>query len=157
MNETLTHFSHCFIAFGLQNIITTFAGTGIIGSNGDGGAASIAQLNYPINVAVDISGNVYIADTYNYKIRKVNNAGIITTFAGTGTLGSDGDGGPATNAQLNQPTGIAIDNFFNVYIADSYNFKVREVTPRGIISTFAGTGSLILTLILTHQTLTHHL
>ena len=100
-------------------------------------------------MAVDISGNVYIADTYNYTSRKVNNVGIITTYAGTGTLGSDGDGGPATFAQLNQPTGIAIDHFFNVYIADTYNFKIRQVTLRGIISTFAGTGSLTLTLTLT--------
>ena len=145
LNETLTHFSLSalyFIASGLQNIITTYAGnTGKAGSSGDGGAAASAQLNGPIDLVIDISVNLFISDTNNYKIRKVNNAGIITTFAGTGTLGSDGDGGPATFAQLTQPTGIAIDSYHNLYVADTSNHKIRMVNSAGIITTCAGTGS----------------
>ena len=122
-------------------IITTIAGTGTTGSNGDGGAATSAQLNYPYGVSVDISGNVYIADTSNHKIRMVTSTGIITTLAGTGTEGSSGDGGAATSAQLNYPYGVSVDISGNVYITDSYNNKIRLVNNAGIITTFAGTGS----------------
>ena len=108
-------------------IITTIAGTGIGGSSGDGGAATSAQLYYPNGVSVDISGNVYIADQVNYKIRMVTNTGIITSLAGTGTKGSNGDGGAATSAQLNDPAGVSVDIYGNVYIADTYNNKMRMV------------------------------
>ena len=129
-------------------IVTTFAGTGYGanvypltgGSSGDGGAASSAQLFYPNGVAVDISGNVYIADTFNHKIRRVNSAGIITTFAGTGIAGSSNDGGVATLAQLNNPDGVAVDISGNVFIADLTNNKIRMVNSAGIITTYAGTG-----------------
>ena len=122
-------------------IITTFAGTGTIGSTGDGGAATSAQLNHPIGVSVDISGNVYIADVWNHKIRMVTSKGIMTTFAGTGTPGDSGDGRAATSAQLTNPWGVSVDISGNVYIADYNNYKIRMVTSSGIITTFAGMGT----------------
>ena len=122
-------------------IITTFVGTGTFGSSGDGGAATSAQLYHPSGVSVSASGVVYIADTYNHKIRTVTTAGIITSFTGTGTLGSTGDGGAATSAQLYYPFGVSVDISGNVYIADTYNNKTRMVTSTGIITTFAGTGT----------------
>ena len=109
-------------------IITTIAGTGAYGSHGDGGAATSAQLNNPYGVAVDISGKIYIADYNNQKIRMVTSTGIITTIAGTGDIGSSGDGGAATSAQLNQPYGVSVDISGNVYIADTYNNIMRFVT-----------------------------
>ena len=125
----------------LQNIITTIAGTGTAGSSGDGGAATSAQLGYPYGVSVDISGNVYIADRNNNKIRMVTKTGIITTIAGTGTAGSYGDGGAATSAQLNWPYGVSVGMSGNVYITDTYNNKIRMVNSTGIITTIAGTGT----------------
>ena len=121
-------------------IIATFAGTGTVGSSGDGGAATSAQLSYPSGVSVDISGNVYITDTYNNKIRMVTSTGIITTIAGTGIIGASGDGGAATSAQFFNPSGVSVDISGNVYIADTYNNKIRMVTSTGIITTIAGTG-----------------
>ena len=120
--------------------ITTVAGTGTVGGGGDGGAATSAQLNYPTGVAVDTYGIVYIADSGNNKIRMVTSTGIITTLAGTGSLGSSGDGGAATSAKLNGPNGVLVGTSGNVYIADSGNNKIRMVTSTGTISTFAGTG-----------------
>ena len=122
-------------------IITTIAGTGALGSSGDGGAATSAQLLYPHGVSVDISGKVYIADTWNHKIRMVSNAGIITTIAGAGAQGSSGDGGASINAQLNTPNGVSVDISGKVYIADIGNNKIRMVTSTGIITAFAGTGA----------------
>ena len=123
-------------------IIITIAGTGTLGSSGDGKAATSAQLNTPVGLSVDISGNVYIADRENHKIRMVTSSGIITTFAGTGTKGSSGDGGAAVSAQFNYPCGVSVDISGNVYIADPGNRKIRMVTSTGIITTFAGTGGL---------------
>jgi gliding motility-associated-like protein len=122
-------------------IITTFAGNGTSGYSGDGGPATQAQLNRPHEVAVDNAGNIYIPEEMNGIIRKVDNAGIITTIAGTGTIGITGDGGPATQAPLRYPRGVAIDNAGNVYIAELGNNKVRKVDNAGIISTFAGNGT----------------
>ena len=127
--------------FQLSNGISTYAGTGSAGSTGDGGAASSAQLRGPSGVAVDTARNVYISDSKNNKIRKVSSAGIITTLAGTGTPGNNGDGGAATSAQLHWPEGIIVDSSLNLYIADTYNNKVRKVSSTGIITTFAGTGT----------------
>ena len=124
----------------VQNIITTFAGTGTQGSSGDGEAATSAQLYYPLGVSADISGNLFIADYRNNKIRIVTSTGIITTFAGTGGYGVIGDGGAATSAQLKGPRGVSADIHGNVFIADSNNNKIRMVTSTGIITTFAGTG-----------------
>ena len=121
-------------------IINTFAGNGVAGYSGDGGAAVAASLNYPISVGVDAEGNVYIADVNNHRIRRVRVDGIITTFAGTGSPGFSGDGGPATAAQLNAPRGVAVDGAGNVYIADTSNYRIRKVGTDGAITTFAGNG-----------------
>jgi sugar lactone lactonase YvrE len=122
-----------------SNTITTVAGTGVQGFSGDGGPATSAQLNNTQGVAVDGQGNLYIADFATHRVRKVDTGGTITTFAGT-TGGFSGDGGPATSAQLNGPTGVAVDGQGNIYIADFNNARVRKVSPNGIITTFAGTG-----------------
>ena len=123
----------------IQNIIITYAGTGVAGYSGDGGAATSAQLNAPTGIFVDTHGNLYIAD--QQRIRMVNSVGIITTFAGTGTAGNGGDGGAAISAQLNNPSGISADiSGGNIYIADRDNSKIRMVNSAGIITTFAGTG-----------------
>jgi sugar lactone lactonase YvrE len=121
-------------------IISTVAGTGIAGSWGDGGPAIAAQLGFPVTVASDIAGNLFIADLAGGWVRKVTPAGVITTVAGNGTFGFSGDGGPATAAALNNPNGLAVDTSGNVFIADTFNSRVRKVTPAGIISTVAGTG-----------------
>ena len=123
-------------------VITTVAGTGTIGFSGDGGQATSATLNDPFGVAVDSAGNLYIGDTFNNRVRKVTPAGVITTVAGTGAVGYDGDGIPATAAQLNQPFGVAVDSAGNLYIADQVNRRVRKVTAAGVITTVAGTGSV---------------
>ncbi|KAF0144564.1 MAG: YD repeat-containing protein [Nitrospirae bacterium] len=123
-------------------IITTVAGNGQSGFSGDGGPATNARLYSPHGVAVDSAGNIYIADSYNGRIRKVDTNGIITTVAGGGSNWLNlGDGGPATQAMLNSPTGIAVDNAGNIYIADSYNGRIRKVDTNGIITTVAGGGS----------------
>ena len=126
---------------GFTGIISTYAGTGQPGSGGDGGLAVNAQLWYPHGVAIDNLGNVFIIDMYNNKVRVVSKAGIITTFAGTGTRGSSGDGDLATLAAFYYPTAIAIDSMRNVYIADTNNNAIRLITNgTGIIDTYAGTG-----------------
>ena len=125
--------------------ITTVAGTGstgygLGGFSGDGGMATAAQLDSPWDVAVDSSGNVYIADWGNHRIRKVDISGTITTFAGAGT-GFDSDGtGPATEALLNLPGGVAVDSSGNVYIADWGNHRIRKVDTSGTITTITGNG-----------------
>jgi len=125
-------------------IISTYAGTGMMGSDGDGGAATSAQLNYPQGVAVDASGNVFIADTNNNKVRLVTKAtGTITTYAGTGIYGPSSDNLPATSSSLSSPRSLAVDSSGNLYIADMSNYKVRLVTrSTGIMTTFAGMGTL---------------
>jgi len=122
-------------------IISTVAGNGTKGYSGDGGPATLAQLNNPFDLAIDPAGNIYIAEKYNKVIRKVNTAGIITTFAGNGTSGYSGDGGPATVAQFTSPDGVAVDNTGNVFIADGQNAVIRKVNSAGIISTIAGKGT----------------
>jgi sugar lactone lactonase YvrE len=124
-------------------VITTVAGNGGGGFSGDGGLATSAQLAYPLGVAVDAKGNLYIADTYNCRIRMVTaTTGIISTIAGNGNCGYSGDSGLATSAEISQPQAVAVDSAGNVYIADAANYRVRMVTAAtGLISTVAGNGS----------------
>ena len=127
--------------------ITTIAGTGTKGFSGDGGLATSAQLSYPAGVAVDGKRNVYIADRFNLRVRKISAGGRITTIAGNGRYGSSGDGGPATSARLYYPVWVAADRVGNVYITDGrdedLNTRVRKVSPNGTITAFAGTVSSI--------------
>jgi uncharacterized repeat protein (TIGR02543 family) len=123
-----------------QYQISTLAGTGISGFTGDGGAALSATLNQPEDVTVDSLGNIYIADTYNHVVRKVDASGNISTVAGTGVQGYSGDGLAATSAQLSYPEGVAVDGTGNIYIADLLNDAIRMVDTSGVISTIAGTG-----------------
>lgn len=125
-----------------SGIINTIAGTSTIGFGGDGGLAVNASLNLPREVAVDAAGNIYIADTENHRIRKINTSGIISTIAGTGVSGFSGDGAAATLAQLDTPRGVSVDASGNIYIADSYNHRIRKVNSSGIISTIAGNGNI---------------
>jgi sugar lactone lactonase YvrE len=125
---------------GTDGIMTTIAGNGEAGYDGDGGPATEAKLKYPAGVAVDGDGNVYIADWYNNRIRKVDTDGIITTVAGTGEYGFGGDGGPATEAKLKKPYSVDVDRYGNIYIADRNNKRIRKVDADGIITTVAGSG-----------------
>ena len=118
--------------------ITTIAGTGLEGYGGDNGVATSAYLDTPTGVAVDSSGNLYIADSHNQRIRKVS-GGIITTIAGTGAAGYSGDGGAATAAQLSLPSAVTIDSNGNLYIADTNNQRIRKITGTAI-TTIAGNG-----------------
>lgn len=129
---------------GFAQIITTAAGTGGSGYTGDGGQATAAQIGMPRGIARDASGNMYISDESHYVIRKVSPTGIITTIAGTGTMGSSGDGGPATAATTN-PRSIAVDVAGNLYFVEASlgtfpSSRVRKIDPSGIITTFAGGG-----------------
>jgi hypothetical protein len=112
----------------------------VAGPAGDGGPASAAQLDRPIDVRVDGLGNVFVADIGASRVRKISPDGTITTVAGTGVAGFSGDGGPATAAQINAPIEVVPDAFGNVYISDSANHRVRRVNAAGVISTIAGTG-----------------
>jgi uncharacterized protein (TIGR03437 family) len=122
-----------------NGVVTTVAGNGAHGYSGDNGPATSAQLSGPLGVAVDASGNLYIADFYVNRIRKVAN-GVITTVAGDGTQGFGGDNGPATSASMFWPGSVAVDSAGNLYIADSYNNRIRKVS-NGVITTVAGPGT----------------
>ncbi len=121
-------------------VITTVAGSGNRGFSGDGGPATQANLSRPQSVAVNRLGQVYFSDSDNHRIRKVSVDGIITTFAGNGQAGSLGDGGPATQASLNDPNGVVFDVRGNLFIADDAANVIRRVGLDGVISTVAGTG-----------------
>ena len=125
---------------GVAGNIATIAGNGGGTFSGDGGPAAIASLSDPPALEIDSSGNLYISDVGNMRIRQVSRTGIITTIAGNGIAGYSGDGGLAVNASLSAETGLALDPSGNLYIADAHNMRVRMVTPSGIISTVAGTG-----------------
>jgi hypothetical protein len=124
-----------------SGIITTVAGNAIYGYSGDGGAATNAGLHYPTGVTVDGSGNLFIADSYNSRIRKVSPSGIISTVAGNGTYGYSGDGGAATNAALTYPSGVSVDGSDNLFIAESDISRIRKVSSSGVITTVAGNGT----------------
>jgi len=119
--------------------VITFAGSTTAGFLDGVGAA--AQFSNPGGVAVDAAGNVYVADTFNNRIRKIATDGTVTTIAGNGTAGYDDAGGVALNAQLYGPQGLAVDAQGNVFVADYGNNVIREITPAGVISTFAGNGT----------------
>lgn len=123
-------------------IITTIAGTGAAGFSGDGGVATAARLDLPTALVVDAAGDVYVADTDNHRVRKIAaGTGVITTVAGDGVEGFAGDGGSATVAAIDSPSGLALDAAGNLYIADTHNGRVREVSAAtGIIATVAGAG-----------------
>jgi sugar lactone lactonase YvrE len=126
----------------VTGIITTVAGSGLAGYDGDGIDATMAALFYPQGIAVDSDGSLYIADNQNDRIRKVDSSGIITTVAGSGVYGFDGDGGPATDARLAYPLSVAVDTSGNLYISDSDNSRIRKVTvATGVIATVAGSGA----------------
>ncbi len=123
-----------------RGIITTIAGTGTAGFSGDSGPATGAQLNQPSGIAVDRAGNIFIADTGNHRIRRIDSSGVISTVAGNGSSGFGGDNGPAHIAQLSYPAGLAVNSGGTLYLADSGNHRIRKITPDGRIHTFAGTG-----------------
>ncbi len=125
----------------VAGVMHTVAGNGIAGFSGDGGVATGASLNGPFAVAVDAAGNIYIADTNNNRIRKVDTKGIISTVAGGNTFGFGGDGGPATDATLYAPESLALDPHGSIYIADWGNARVRVINPAGVINTVAGNGA----------------
>ncbi len=121
--------------------IQTVAGTGVAGYSGDGGPATAAKINAAVDVFADRSGNLFIVDQLNQRIRKISSNGTITTVAGNGTAGYSGDGGAATSAQINTPSGVCADPAGNLYIAEPGNQRIRKVNTSGIITTFAGNGS----------------
>jgi len=132
--------NHCIREVGTNGIIATVAGNGTNGFFGDGGPATNASLSYPDGVAVDAFGNLFIADVDNNRIRQVGTNGVMATVAGNATNGFFGDGGPATNASLSHPDGVAVDLFGNLFIADSGNKRIRKVGTNGVITTVAGNG-----------------
>ncbi|HIJ50507.1 MAG TPA: hypothetical protein HPP54_05565 [Nitrospinae bacterium] len=125
----------------LKGNMTIYVGTGSSGFSGDGGKATEARLNVPAGLAFDKSGNLYIADRNNNRIRKVDTSGTITTIAGTRTAGFSGDGGLATQAQLNLPSGVALDGKGNIFISDRSNNRIRVIDSKGKIRTYAGSGN----------------
>jgi sugar lactone lactonase YvrE len=134
--------NNCIRKVNTSGTITTIAGNGTAGFSGDGGSATLAMLNIPTGMVADASGNIFIADAYNNRIRKVSSSGIITTVAGNGTGGFTGDGSAATAAELNGPSDVAVDAAGNLYIADSGNNRIRMVNSSGTITTIAGDGNV---------------
>jgi sugar lactone lactonase YvrE len=134
-------------AIGVDGFINTVVGSGPIGTSsddgeltGDGGPAIEASLQEPTAIAFDGAGNLYIADRDNHAIRRVDPSGTITTVAGSGERGFAGDDGPAIEAELSRPHGVAVDGVGNIYISDSDNHRIRKVDTSGVITTIAGTG-----------------
>jgi len=133
--------SHCVRRIARDGTITTVAGSGPPGFAGDGGPAKEARLNTPTGVAVDATGNLYIADAANYRVRKVTPGGIISTLAGNGNWQFSGDGGRATEAGLRDPYRVAVDSKGNLFLAERFGHRIRKVAPEGTISTLAGDGN----------------
>ena len=127
----------------VTGIITTIAGTGILGFSGDNVPASSSQIGGIVGISIDVNGNIYLADYSYHKIRKINPSGILTTICGSDTTGFSGDNGPATNAEINISSTFCratSDNHGNVYFPDTYNKRIRKIDTNGIITTIAGTG-----------------
>jgi NHL repeat-containing protein len=134
--------NHCIRRVDAAGVIETIAGNGTAGYSGDGGTAKNALLRGPFRVRLDREhGDLYISDTGNHRIRRIDAAGVITTVAGTGTQGYDGDGGPATLAKLNSPYDARMGPDGRLYIADTYNHRLRCVNANGVITTVAGNGT----------------
>jgi DNA-binding beta-propeller fold protein YncE len=132
----------CSLLAASPGTISTVAGTGSPGFSGDGGKAAAAQLDQPFDCCFGPRGEMYVADTNNHAIRRIDKSGIITTVAGCGRQGYSGDGGPATAATLNEPYGVAVDRDGTLYIVDRLNAAIRRVGAKtGVISTLAGTGT----------------
>lgn len=131
---------HATNSYAASGIVSTIAGTGVPAYSGDGGPGTLATINNPCGIVIDNANNIYFSDTLNHRVRKVGTNGIITTIAGTGAPGFAGDGGPATQAQFNEPHGISMDELGNLYIADLGNHCIRRVDTQGIITTVAGVG-----------------
>jgi sugar lactone lactonase YvrE len=125
-----------------SGVETLIAGTFGAGYSGDGGPAAEAQLTGPRGIAFDAAGDLFIADSGNHVVRRIAADGIITTVAGNGSRGFSGDGGPASLARLNTPTAVAFDSVGNLFIADTLNHRIREVTRNGFIVTVAGSGAI---------------
>jgi DNA-binding CsgD family transcriptional regulator/sugar lactone lactonase YvrE len=126
---------------GRDGIITTVAGLGSRGYGGDGGPAALARLNSPAGIAVGFGDSVFVSDTGNNRVRMISADGTIGTIAGTGEAGYAGDGGVASQAVLNSPQGLAVDAEGNLYVADSFNGRVRKIDVGGVITTIAGDGA----------------
>ena len=129
----------------VSGVITTIAGDSVAGYSGDGGQASSAELNYPFGVATDVAGNIYVADTHNNSIRRIDAAsGIINTIAGNGVQGFSGDGGAATLAELNFPVSVVADKYGNVYVSDEDNYRIRKISgPLGINEAINGNNVIV--------------
>jgi len=121
--------------------ITVLAGNGLAGFSGDNGPARSASLNFPLDAVMDGKNNLYIYDSSNYRIRVVSSVGVISTYAGTGSPGSSGDGGPATAARIGSLVWLAVDSGGTLYLNDADSCVVRRITPDGIINRYAGTGT----------------
>jgi uncharacterized protein (TIGR03437 family) len=136
--------NHCVWRVGANGAIGRYAGNGIEGFSGDGGQAVNAEMRVPWGLTLDGAGNLYIVDEIANRVRRVSPDGIISTFAGNGIASYSGDGGPAASAGLNFPQSIAVDTLGNAYITDRNNSRVRMVSPSGVITTVAGSGSVAL-------------
>ena len=140
---TSTAGDHRIRKISTSGIITTIAGTGISGYNGDNIPATAAQLFYPCISVVDTAGNILICDYDNHRVRKISSAGMISTVAGGSTAGHSGDGGPATDAQLRTPSLIAYSSSGDLYVSDNVDRCIRRISALGIITTFAGTPGIV--------------
>jgi len=132
--------NHCVRRIGPDGCIDTIAGTGTPGSGGDGGRAADAQLSWPSAIAVGRDGSVYVADSGNHRVRRIGPDGRVTAVVGTDESGCSGDGGPAADARLSGPRGLAVSPDGNLYVGDTGNHRVRKVSLDGMICTVAGTG-----------------
>jgi len=133
--------NHLVVRISPNGVLTAVAGNGVAAFSGDGGSATSASLSYPMAAVFDATGNLYIGDRDNSRIRKVSPNGTITTVAGSGVAGFSGDGGPATLARLRAPSGVAVDSAGNLYVSDGGDNRIRKVRPGGIIATVAGNGA----------------
>ena len=143
-------YDHTLRHIDAAEMIETLAGTGEAGFGGDSGSATEARFDTPTGVAVDTAGNVYAADSANHRVRRIDMAGRVTTFAGTGEAGAAGENARAAESQLNRPTKVATDSAGNLYVLDAGNRRVRVVSPAGLIRTVAGNGEWETPVVMNH-------